>query len=98
MSKVNSVLVPSGKFITVTFVTNDGTLRKLNGRTGVRKYIKNGTQKTQATLSNYFLVYTREGSKYFDSPKMINKQNIIIIKAQGISVMKNKNSQYAQSV
>lgn len=98
MQKVNSVLVPTGKFVTVTFLTNDGLLRKLNGRTGVRKYLKNGKPRTETTRSKYFLVYTREGSRLFDAPKMINKNTIKAIKAQGLTVETNKFSEYANNV
>lgn len=98
MQKINSVLVPTGKFVTVTFVTNDGNIRKINGRTGVRKYLKNGKPRTETNRSKYFLVYTREGSKLFDSPKMINKTNIKAIKAQGLTVETNKQSTYANNV
>jgi len=34
-----------GKFFTVTFEKADGTVRKLNGRTGVRKYVKDDPTK-----------------------------------------------------
>lgn len=96
MSKVNSILVPSGKFVTVTFVTNKGETRKINGRTGVRKYSKG----KPATVPNdkYFTIYTRNGSKAFDAIRSINKNTIVDIKAEGIAVSKNKNSVYAKAV
>jgi hypothetical protein len=96
MSKINSVLVPSGKFVTVTFITNDGNIRKINGRTGVKKYLKNGVKNINK--SKYFLVYTRNGSALFDAPRMINKSSIREIKANGITVMTNKQSNYASTV
>lgn len=98
MSKINSALIPSGKFVTVTFVTNDGNIRTINGRTGVTKYLKNGKPLSDRARSKYFLVYTRNGSKLFDTPRMINKNTIKAIKAEGIKAETNYFSQYSKTV
>ena len=92
MSIVNNQLVPTGRFVTVTFVTNDGTIRKLNGRTGVNKYSKNNVVNDD---SKYFLIYTRSGSRLFDAPRSVSKSTILSIKASGISAEKNPSSVYS---
>ena len=96
MSIVNGLLIPTGQFCTVTFVTKNGDIRKLNGRTGVTKY--NKTSKPHNGFDKYFLVYTRNGSKFFDSPKLVAKDKIIGIKAHGIRAEKNNDSIYSHNV
>ena len=99
MAKISNSLVSTGNFCTVTFLTNDGEVRTINGRTGVKKYIKGtGTPRTASTNDKYFLVYTRNGSRSFDAPRNIAKNRIISIKAHGIRAEKNSNSPYAHNV
>ena len=38
-----------GQFFTVEFIKKDGTLRKMNCRTGVKKYLSNNGKKIQIT-------------------------------------------------
>lgn len=98
MAKISSSLVSTGCFCTVTFLTASGEIRTVNGRTGVKKYLKNTGKRTQATNDKYLLLYTRNGSRYFDAPKNISRVNIISIKAHGIKADKNNNSAYAKTV
>lgn len=59
-----------GKFVTVTFVKKDGTLRKLTGRMGVTKHLKGG----QSTLNpeKHITVYDVQSKGY----RAINKDTI----------------------
>jgi len=98
MAIVSNSLVSTGNFCTVTFLTNDGEVRTINGRTGVKKYLKGTGKRTETTNSKYFLVYTRNGSPKFDAPRNIAKNRIISIKAHGIRAEKNNNSPYAHNV
>ena len=93
---VNGSLVPTGKFVTITFFTKSGDIRKLNGRTGVNKYSKGG--KPTVDLSKFFIVYTRKGSIKFDAPRVVNKNSIISIRASGIKAEKNVESAYASTL
>ena len=52
----------SGKFFSVDFIKRDGTRRKLNGRTGVIKYLK-GTGTTKRNPSNV-VVWDRKIKDY----------------------------------
>jgi hypothetical protein len=96
--QVSHNLIPTGQFCTVTFVKLDGTVRTLNGRTGVNKYLKGTGNRSDQTRSNYFLLWVREGSNKFNTAKNINKKQIISIKAHGIKAEKNLNSNYAKAV
>lgn len=98
MSKISSFLVSGGQFCTVTFVTASGELRTVNGRTGVKKYLKNTGNRSQATNDKYLLLYTRNGSNKFDAPRNISRVNIISVKAHGIKAGKNSDSVYARTV
>ena len=42
--KIVRDLIDTGRFVTVEFYKADGTLRKLNGRTGVTKHLRGGTK------------------------------------------------------
>jgi hypothetical protein len=54
--KISDFIAESkGKFITINFIKKDGTPRKLNGRIGVTKYLKNGTATVD--LDKYLIVY-----------------------------------------
>lgn len=98
MAKISSSLVSTGQFCTVTFTTATGEMRTVNGRTGVKKYIKGTGKRSEATDSKYLLLYTRNGSNKFDAPRNISRVNIISIKAHGIKADKNNNSAYAKTV
>lgn len=98
MAKISSSLVSTGQFCTVTFITNSGELRTLNGRTGVTKYIKGTGNRTAQTNDKYLLLYTRNGSNKFDAPRNISRVSIVSVKAHGIRAGKNDNSIYAKTV
>ena len=98
MAKISDSLVSTGNFCTVTFLTNDGEVCTINGRTGVKKYFKGTGKRTEVTNNKYFLVYTRSGSRAFNAPRNIAKNRIISIRAHGIRAEKNNNSPYAHNV
>ena len=59
-----------GKFVTVTFIKKDGTLRKLTGRMGVTKHLRGG----QSTLSpdKYVTIFDVQANGY----RAINRDTI----------------------
>ena len=74
-----------GQFFTVEFVKKDGTLRKMNCRTGVKKYlVKNGrTIKTTPAIENGIL-------KVYDVKNGYRSINIDTIKTISIGGIKLK--------
>jgi len=98
MAKISSSLVQTGQFCTVTFITNSGEIRTINGRTGVTKYNTGKGKRSAQTERDYLLIYTRCGSVRFDAPRSINRMNIISVKAHGIKAQKNPASDYASNV
>lgn len=67
------LLATNGKFVTVTFVKKDGTLRKMNCRTGVTKHLKGGESTLDA--EQYVTVYDVAKAAY----RAINRDTIIDI-------------------
>ena len=53
--KIIRDLMDTGRFVTVEFYKADGTLRKLNGRTGVKKHLRGGTKTVNDR--DYLTVY-----------------------------------------
>lgn len=78
-NKVKRVINSSkGKFMTVTFVKKDGTLRSMLCRTGVRKFVK-GTDKRQKTNDNIQVVYDMHKKAY----RSFNTDRVVSIKFNG---------------
>lgn len=98
MAKFSNQMIEGGQFCTVTFVTNSGEIRTINGRTGVKKYIKGTGERSKETQAKYLLVWTRNGSRRFDAARNIARDRIIGIKAHGVLAKKNNFSEYAQYV
>ena len=96
--KVSGFLVTTGMFCTVTFLTNSGEVRTVNGRTGVHKYTTGTGKRSNLTAQKYILLYTRNGSPKFNAPKNIARDRIIGFKAHGINAGKNNTSTYAKNV
>ena len=73
-----------GQFFTVEFVKKDGTLRKMNCRTGVKKYlVKNGKKiKTTPAIDNGILKVYEIGNFY----RSINIDTIKSISIGGIKL------------
>jgi hypothetical protein len=54
----------NGHFFSVEFVKKDGTVRKLVGRTGVKKYLKGGENKVEGPGRPYVTVYDVQNKGY----------------------------------
>jgi len=98
MAKIAHAMASTGQFCTVTFITKSGEIRKLNGRANVSKYIKGTGKRSDATADKYLLIWTRKGSPKFDAARNVNKSSIISIKAHGVTMQMNNDSQYRQTV
>ena len=98
MAKIAHKMASSGQFCTVEFITKAGEIRKINGRTNVRKYIKGTGKRSDATADKYLLIWTRNGSNKFDNARNINRSSIVSIKAHGVKLATNGESAYRQFV
>ena len=96
--KVSNLLALSGKFVTVTFIKNDGTIRKLNGRANVTKYLRGGAERSSDTKSKYLLLWARNGSRKFDAARNIARDRIVSIRANGIELKRNDESDFSSFV
>jgi hypothetical protein len=82
--KISDFIAQSkGKFITVTFIKKDGTVRNLNGRIGVTKYLKNGT--ATVNLDKYIIVYDTINTGY----RCVNKDTIVSVTCEGLTINNN---------
>ncbi len=72
-----------GKFITVAFVKKDGTVRNLNGRIGVTKYLKGGT--STVNTDKYLVVYDTINNGY----RCVNKDTIVSVTCEGLTINNN---------
>jgi len=87
-------LASTGQFCTVTFVKKDGSIRTLNGRSDVKKYLVGGKNNSPA----YLKLWVRDGEKYFNHCRNIHPDKIISIKAHGVVIQRNDFSDYAKFV
>ena len=67
-------LEQSSGFVTVTFVKKDGSVRKMNCRMGVSKYLKGGESTLDA--NQYVTVYDMAKASY----RAVNRDTIVDIK------------------
>jgi hypothetical protein len=79
----NFIAESKGKFITINFIKKDGTVRKLNGRIGVTKYLKNGTATVD--LDKYLIVYDTLNAGY----RSVNKDTIVSVTIEGLTIHNN---------
>ena len=97
-------LIPTGKFVTVEFITKRGEISRYNGRTGVKKYLKGVTKNdadsfaTSMTKQGYFVLWVRRGGVTFDSVAMVPKNRIVRLIAGGVVLYENKQSRYSRTV
>lgn len=68
------LLATKGKFITVTFKKKDGSLRVMNCRLGVTKYLKGGSSTLDP--EKFITVYDLQSKGY----RAISKESILAIK------------------
>lgn len=82
-SKVFASLIEqsNGKMVTVSFIKKDGSLRILNGRLGVKKYLKGG--KINTNTDEYINIYDVKNSGY----RSINRNTIVALRMQGIEAV-----------
>lgn len=63
-----------GRIFTVTFTKKDGTIRVMNCRMGVTKYLKGGKRTTDP--DKYLIVFDMQNNAY----RAVNKETILSIK------------------
>lgn len=90
----------SGRFLTVQWIKNDGAVRTLSGRFGVKKYSKNANFKPSPnTAEKYITIWSKSKiENKFNVPRMIKRDTILAIKAGGFVVYSNPCSDYAKLI
>lgn len=73
----------NGKFITVSFIKKDGTVRNLNGRIGVTKHLKGGI--STVNTDQYLVVYDTVAQGY----RSVNKDTIVSVTCEGLTINNN---------
>lgn len=71
----------NGKMVTVTFIKQDGSTRVLNGRLGVKKYLKGG--KLNVNTDEYISIYDVQNKGY----RSVNRNTIVALRMQGIEAV-----------
>lgn len=100
MKHANTTLqaITSGKFATIQWVKNNGEVRTVRALYGVKKYLKAGAVEKH-DQSKYILVWTRQdGEKRYNAPRLIRRDSILSIRAEGYSVGVNHRSAYAKTI
>ena len=77
----NMIEQSNGKMVTVSFIKQDGSLRVLNGRLGVKKYLKGG--KSSVDANEYISIYDVQNKGY----RSINRNTIVALRMQGIEAV-----------
>jgi len=71
----------NGKMLTVTFIKKDGTQRVLNGRLGVKKYVKNADFKKSSV--DTITIYDVKNKGY----RSVSRDSIVAIRCNGIEAI-----------
>jgi hypothetical protein len=74
------ITLNENKFLTVTFVKKDNTIRTINGRLNVKKYLKGGTSTLDK--NKFLILYSLKDKGY----RAINKETIINIKLGKLNI------------
>ena len=100
MSRTTFEAMNSGKFLTVQWRKNDGTVRTVSARAGVKKYLKGtGKPASDKVKDTYILLWTRDpGGLRFNQPRLIRRDSILAIRAEGFKVESNLRSDYAKMI
>lgn len=69
----------SGRFFSVLFIKADGSLRSMNCRGGVRKFLKNADATPRTTPEGVFVVFDVKAMEY----RSIPMDRILTIRADG---------------
>lgn len=77
----NMIEQSNGKMVTVSFIKQDGSLRVLNGRLGVKKYLKGG--KSSVDANEYIRIYDVQNKGY----RSVNRNTIVALRMQGIEAV-----------
>lgn len=90
----------SGKFVTVQWRKKNGGVRTVSARAGVKKYLKGtGKPTSEKVKEEYILLWTREkGGLKFNQPRLIRRDSILAIRAEGFKVESNPHSDYAKMI
>lgn len=73
----------NGKFVAVTFIKKDGSMRTINGRLGVKKYLKGG--KSNLDASKFITIYSMADNGY----RAVSRDTIQSVTLEGVTVTKN---------
>jgi hypothetical protein len=76
----NLITDSKGRFITVEFTKKDGTIRKMNCRTGVTAHLKGGESKLDP--AQYIIVYDLKSKGY----RSINRSTIRAVTTMGRTI------------
>jgi hypothetical protein len=78
-------ILRSGQFVTVTFTKEDGTVRVLNGRSGVAKGVKGVGMAYDADAKNIVILYeaNNEAEAPSDKYRAVRVDRVIQIRAAG---------------
>lgn len=101
MSHANTTLqaLISGKFVTVQWKKKNGEVSTHSARYGVKKYLKSADSKTKHNPEVYVLLWTREkGGLKFNAPRLVKRDSILAIKAEGYRVEVNISSPWAKMI
>lgn len=70
----------SNKFMTVTFMKKDKTVRTINGRLNVKKYLRGG--KATVDTDKFLVLYSIADQGY----RAVNKDSILSIAVDGVVI------------
>jgi hypothetical protein len=70
----------SNKFMTVTFMKKDNTVRTINGRLNVKKYLRGG--KATVDTDKFLVLYSVADQGY----RAVNKDSILSIAVDGVII------------
>lgn len=77
----------NGRFFGITFVKQDGSIREMNARIGVRKYLKNDPsaviQEKSDKQKNTLTVFDRKLKAY----RSINMDRILSVRINGVKMV-----------
>lgn len=100
MSNTTFDALNSGKFLTVQWRKNNGEVRTVSARANVKKYLKGtGKPASDKVKEEYILLWAREkGGLKFNQPRLIRRDSILEIRAEGFKVETNLRSDYAKMI
>ena len=82
MQIYNAIYDSKGRFLTIEFLKKDGSLRKINGRLGVKKYLAGGSSTLDQ--SKFIIIYDLIAKGY----RAINKSSIISVNTTNLKIKK----------